>query len=378
MGSIYFLLDAGAVMTDPALLFSITLMMVAFWKVIVATNTPPQYLLFWRYALFVGAGLGLLAKGPIAVIFSGASIFIWVALHHEWRKVWQNLPWGKGIMLSLAIALPWYIAIEQQTPGFLRYFLIGEHIERFLKPAWQGDKYGLAHTAPFGMIWIYMIVGMLPWVVFLPNWLFKHRCAWKMTYAKHKPSMQYFLLFMCIPLLLFTFSGNMIYTYVFPCIPAFSLLFVYWLNEIELTPSLKRWLAQIAIIPAIVFVVTCVLFSFFPQLITKSQESVVEAWNVINRSSPAATTQSPLVYWQGRVDYSAQFYSAGQALATMDRDRLANIVRSHHTCYVAISEQMAKLLPESIVSCTQPLKQFNRHGITWTLARIQSSCYPGL
>ena len=97
MGSIYFLLDAGAVMTDPALLFSITLMMVAFWKVIVATNTPPQYLLFWRYALFVGAGLGLLAKGPIAVIFSGASIFIWVALHHEWRKVWQNLPWGKGI-----------------------------------------------------------------------------------------------------------------------------------------------------------------------------------------------------------------------------------------------------------------------------------------
>ena len=63
----------------------------------------------------------------------------------------------------LLIAVPWYVMAEHKTPGFLHYFIIGEHIDRFLDSGWKGDKYGHAHFKPLGTIWFMWLYTSLPW-----------------------------------------------------------------------------------------------------------------------------------------------------------------------------------------------------------------------
>ncbi|WP_040535378.1 ArnT family glycosyltransferase, partial [Legionella drancourtii] len=96
-GTLYFFLDAGTVMTDPSLIFCTTLVLVSFWHAIVGGNK------YWSYVFFIGLGLGLLAKGPVATVLAGMPIFCWVLLRNQWRNLWQRLPWIKGILIMLAI-----------------------------------------------------------------------------------------------------------------------------------------------------------------------------------------------------------------------------------------------------------------------------------
>ena len=158
-GSLFFFLNAGTVMTDPALLFCTTLSLFSFWHAMANQHKA------WGYLFFTGLGLGLLAKGPIALVLTGMPIFVWVLLHNRWREMWQSLPWIIGGLLMLAIALPWYALAEIKTPGFINYFIVGEHFHRFIDPGWGGDKYGFAHKAHYGMIWVYAALGFLPWTV---------------------------------------------------------------------------------------------------------------------------------------------------------------------------------------------------------------------
>lgn len=84
------------------------------------------------------------------------------------ENVWNSLPWIKGALLMLALSLPWYLLAERQTPGFLHYFIVGEHFQRFTVKGWQGDLYGSGHASPLGTIWLYGLTMFLPWTLLLP------------------------------------------------------------------------------------------------------------------------------------------------------------------------------------------------------------------
>ncbi len=81
----------------------------------------------------------------------------------RWKKVATCLPWKGGIALFLLLSVPWYLLAEWKSPGFLNYFIIGEHIKRFVVSGWEGDLYGSAHKEIRGTIWVYWILAALPW-----------------------------------------------------------------------------------------------------------------------------------------------------------------------------------------------------------------------
>ena len=172
-GSFLFFVSAGAVMTDIELVFGTTLAMAGFWLALEGTAGPdsePDRRPVWPAgALFFGGlVLGLLAKGPVALVLCGTPLFVWTAYHHRWSDVWRSLPWIGGGAITLLVAMPWYWIAERHTPGFLEYFLIGEHWHRFVTPGWDGDRYGHAHIFPFGAIWAFAFVDTLPWSILLP------------------------------------------------------------------------------------------------------------------------------------------------------------------------------------------------------------------
>ena len=112
---------------------------------------------------FVGLAIGLLAKGPLALVIALPPVAGWILLTSQWRRSWKSLPWITGTLLMLALALPWYLAAENKTPGFLDYFIVGEHWKRFTVRGWKGDLYGNAHSKTPGTIWLYLLLVTFPW-----------------------------------------------------------------------------------------------------------------------------------------------------------------------------------------------------------------------
>ena len=152
----------GTVMTDPALMLGITLVMASFWKCVAGKDAPSK---LWGYLFFFGISIGVLAKGPIGAILPGLSIAAWVTQHRKWGDTWRRLPWIAGTTLTLILVVPWYALAEYQTPGYLKYFIVGEHFERFTVSYWPGDLYGQGRATPPGTIWLLGFIAVLPWSV---------------------------------------------------------------------------------------------------------------------------------------------------------------------------------------------------------------------
>ncbi|WP_442598423.1 ArnT family glycosyltransferase [Parapusillimonas sp. JC17] len=151
------LVSAGAVLTDPFLALGVTLSMLAFH---ISAVHPTR---FWRYGFFIGIVIGLLSKGPLVLVLIGMAIVPWLIFQNDWRSRISVFPWFSGSLIVLALSLPWYMASEIKTPGFLQYFIVGEHFLRFVDSGWSGDLYGTAHERPLGSIWIEFILASMPW-----------------------------------------------------------------------------------------------------------------------------------------------------------------------------------------------------------------------
>ena len=250
-----FFLCAGAVLTDMALLVGLVLAMRGFWR---GRHADPAEAGRERWLLFVGLAIGLLAKGPIALLMAGVPIVIWVLATRDGARTWQALPWLRGTLLMLAIALPWYLLAERKTPGFLDYFLVGEHWRRFTVPGWDGDRYGNAHLEPRGMIWAFLLQACLPWTLLLP-WLAWGRRAHLEATVAARPRARareslYLWAWALWPCLFFTASRNILWTYVLPGLPALAILGAAWLARDGRHRRTERILASGLILTALLFV----------------------------------------------------------------------------------------------------------------------------
>ncbi|ARG97183.1 ArnT family glycosyltransferase [Legionella micdadei] len=339
-GGLYFYLNAGATMTDASLIFCTTTSMVAFWLSMASRSKG------WSYIFFIALGLGLLAKGPIATVLTAMPILTWVLLRKQWKELWLNFPWIKGSFITLAIALPWYIMAEIRTPGFLNYFIIGEHFLRFFVPSWRGNMYGFSHAKPYGLIWIYGLIGLFPWSPIAGLWLLNHgKKLPSLLREKDQGWLLYLLLWAYLPLLFFTFSKNIIYTYVFPSLPAFALLFAELWKRTGITERNATRILYLTLVIGIAFLVTTTIIELTPGKIAKSQRPVVSLWK---RQNPPNNTK--LIYWATRLEYSAQFYSDGRALSTRNLYYLAFLFASNPNSYLVINSSELIQIPQNLLS----------------------------
>ena len=100
--------------------------------------------------------------GPIAAVLVGLPLDVWTLRFGKLGLVAREFRWVSGMLLTTMLVVPWYVLAEVRTPGFLEYFLIGEHWHRFVTPGWRGDLYGTAHAFPRGSIWLFAIAAFLP------------------------------------------------------------------------------------------------------------------------------------------------------------------------------------------------------------------------
>lgn len=113
-------------------------------------------------AMYVAAAAGFLAKGLIGVVLPGGALFFWLLGRRRYRALGRLL-WWPGILLFLALTLPWMAIMETRHPGFFDYYIVYQHFQRFLES-------GFNNPHPF---WFYVpvVLGLtLPWSIQLWRW----------------------------------------------------------------------------------------------------------------------------------------------------------------------------------------------------------------
>ena len=337
--TVLFFVGYGAVMTDPSFGLCTAWMMVAFQRAVIERSGAAV----WRYGLFVAAGLAMLAKGPVAFLYVALPAAVWATWRHRWHEIWQTLPWFAGIALWAVIALPWYAWAEARTPGFLNYFLVGEHVMRYLKPGWSGDRYGNAHIELLGTIWAYLAGAVGLWaipalVLVRPQraWLERAR-EWCRDDAR-----LFALLAVLIPLVVFTFARNLIWTYVLPVLtPLSALLGAELAARCSKAPTWRRSVVAVATASAALLCVAVI--GWAPLRANGSSFAApVAALRLQAQADPRA--QRALWYWGRKIPASLRFYSRGAAQAAPELDaRLAQLVPGARVYIAIVPEQLAGL-----------------------------------
>lgn len=82
-------------------------------------------------AAWLFAALAVLSKGLIGVLFPSCWALALALLRPAWRAPAKALLRPLGPALFFAAAAPWFLVVEQQRPGFLKFFFIEHHFERY-------------------------------------------------------------------------------------------------------------------------------------------------------------------------------------------------------------------------------------------------------
>ena len=306
-----FYIHAGVVSTDVFLMLSTTVTMLSFWKMM-----KEKSVYYWSYLFFIGLGLGLLAKGPIVGLLTLPSIFLWCLLQKKLISAIKKIPWFSGIFLMLIIALPWYVLVEIKTPGFINYFIVGEHFNRFFNSEWVGDKYGFPKQQPFGIVWGFLISFCLPWSVLLI------RDFWKKIKTIKNDSWGLYLWFWILwTPLFFTTSTSLIHPYILPITIPIALWIVHvWKDTKNQQLFLKISLG-------------------IPLMILLIYSSGITAPIFKNNTDKYLIIQSKdkPVYALNKKTYSSQFYSKGKIIVIdslglkelIDNEVLFSVVIDH-------------------------------------------------
>ncbi|WP_315250215.1 lipid IV(A) 4-amino-4-deoxy-L-arabinosyltransferase [Pseudomonas fragi] len=199
--------QAGYANLDPQFTFWVNLSLVAVWFAF-DSSTRRARLCAWA-VLGLACGMGFMTKGFLAWLLP---VLIAVPYALWQRRIKEVLSYGPlAILVAVAICLPWALAIHHQEPDFWQFFFWNEHIRRFSAADAQ-------HTQPWWFYLPILLAASLPWAALLPNTLID-ACK-----QRREPVTGFLLLWLLLPLAMFSLSKGKLPTYIMPCLLPLALL----------------------------------------------------------------------------------------------------------------------------------------------------------
>jgi 4-amino-4-deoxy-L-arabinose transferase-like glycosyltransferase len=190
----------------------------------------------WLLGFYLFLALGTLAKGPVAVGLAATIIVAFAVLRRDAKLLLGTIQ-PIGLALYVAVAAPWYIAVQRANPEFFRTFFLQQNLERFTSNIYH-------HPQPF---WFYLpvaLIALLPWTIFAIEAIVDAIRNWR--YSTGKPAGEedfrtYLVLWFLLPVIFFTFSHSKLPGYILPSIPAATILladFILRREKLDAKPAL--------------------------------------------------------------------------------------------------------------------------------------------
>ena len=260
--SVLLMSEAKIAKTDAVLLATVTIAQAVLLRVYAAASpsrvggnggsvpatgnqTQPVPLLLAGWAAL---GFGVLIKGPVIAIVCAATMAALVIADRNWRWL-KNLHARYGIPLSLAIVLPWAIAIGLASHGAFYEKSLGQDFA--LKLVGEQETHG----APPGYY------ALLANVTFWPGTLLLFPAlilAWR---RRTEPAIRFLLAWAGATWLLFEFVPTKLPHYVLPAYPALAAICALemksWTGDGKPALKIARWVSLI------LFVAAGIAFAFF-------------------------------------------------------------------------------------------------------------------
>ena len=208
--SIYFLAYSHAAVTDMSLTLFISLSLFSFYLWIDGKTQSRTKNNLYLYGFYLFSALAFLTKGLIGIVFPFGIALVYMIVIYGWKGFRKVLSL-KGLIIFMLISLPWFIAqLTINGQEFVDQFFIKHHFQRY-----TGVISG--HKGPFYYYIPVLIIGLFPWVAFLPAGI---RNTWK-----EKNRFQIFaLIWFAFIFVFFSFSTTKLPNYILPALPAISAL----------------------------------------------------------------------------------------------------------------------------------------------------------
>ena len=185
-----------------------------------AQHRPARRRLF-LILMYVSAGLGLLTKGPVALILPALVFALYLALRRELHRV-RDMMLPAGVAIVTAIAAPWYVALYlREGWGPIASFFIGENIGRYTSGIGYEQSRGMLFYLPV------LFTDSFPLSLFLIPAAFLHVARDKSARSTlHVARDEATLLWIWIAVIVafFSFSHDKQDLYILPVLPAIAAL----------------------------------------------------------------------------------------------------------------------------------------------------------
>ncbi|MCO6431946.1 MAG: glycosyltransferase family 39 protein [Deltaproteobacteria bacterium] len=338
---------SGLALTDTAISFFTTLALATFY---LSYRAEERYIrLLCSAILPLALASAILSKGLIAFMIVLPPILSFALIQPSLRERLKCAFYiGAQLLVAIAVSVPWHIMADRRSPGFLDYYLIGEHFNRFFQPGWK-SLYGTAHSEAYGMIWVFLAIGFLPWtLVLLWQAYINRRSFSKVSFLR--PEFAFVLTWALALPLAFSFTRGVMFPYVLPVMPAWALLCGHLLSRLEAGPASQWriapvWQRMSLVVPLAFFVASHFILPIVGM--KRSQEFLSDTVRFLD------TDKDARIVYLGSMPYSADFYSGGRAVnePSVSHGSILSYLRNHGQEYFVI-------VPQDEIS----LKDFVRHG----------------
>ena len=249
MTSYLFWAFSRTAMSDMLLALCVSSALACFIAVVTGKAARNEMLVALCGHLFVA--LGVLAKGPVAVVLVAGPLLFELLLSRQWSML-KSLRILRGALIILAVAGPYFLLLYLRL-GIepLQSFFIGENLQRF-----TGEIYSYA-TRPVWHLPLAFMSDFAPWSLLLfPAIYFDWRNASLSPQERRARRLIYLWLF--FPLVFFSFSHFKLDYYLLPAMPAAALAVGGFLAR---APGLSPWAHRFIYAFTILFSLVVILAS---------------------------------------------------------------------------------------------------------------------
>ncbi len=303
---------------DPALAFFLTAALAAFYVAARDESFSQPSARRWMLTSAAMLALGTLAKGPIALLLGGAIALAWMASEGRLRQITQ-MPLVWCFIIYAAIVVPWFVLAEARNPGFMHFFIVHEHLERYVASSEHG-------WGPWFFIPI-VIGGTWPWIFFVPLGWSAMRADNGLPESAPAPSRRaaarFLVIWFIVILVFFSIPRSKLGSYILPALAPLAIVAGYGLARMPAlgAASRRRLLAVVAIanlaIAAVIFV--------FSELVLAPINPELGVDGLLIGAVLAAGAIA--MYWLGRASSRAAYAIGAIALAMLATMPLAARVR---------------------------------------------------
>lgn len=168
----------------------------------------------------IAAALGILMKGPIALVLAGGSFLIYLAAVRRLRAL-KEVPWIPVVAVMALITLPWFAACERANPGATAFFLGHENLWRITR------RVATPQQQPWWHVLAFLIGGVMPWSVCVPGALGQGLREARGADSPGKRMCILLLLWIGLTVAVYIPPPVKFFQYVIPAMPALAILIAH-------------------------------------------------------------------------------------------------------------------------------------------------------